>query len=309
MPALGTQTPSPWLPIAYGSTESVAREVAAFRVSDLSFPPGLELGVHRHRSEVLSVVLDGAVDEASPDGDIAVTPATAVVIPAGLPHADRFHGSGARAITVEVDGARRDSRAARSLFAALNVVRATQLSHLAHRLANELRATDPGAPLATEGLVLELLATASRSANEPSTTAPPPAWLATVEDLLTRGFRAPLRIADIARAVNVHPAHLSRVFRAHKGVSLAAHVRRLRLDWAANQLAMGDSPLAALAADAGFADQSHFTNAFKRHTGLTPARYRALTRPSPAGSTPFGDGPAIRDDRGRDTIPPVLFWK
>jgi AraC-like DNA-binding protein len=31
-----------------------------------------------------------------------------------------------------------------------------------------------------------------------------------------------------------------------------------------------------VAADAGFADQAHFTRAFRSAFGLTPARYRAL---------------------------------
>ena len=36
--------------------------------------------------------------------------------------------------------------------------------------------------------------------------------------------------------------------------------------------------LASLALQAGFSDQSHFTRAFKRHTGCTPAQYRGLVR-------------------------------
>ena len=55
-------------------------------------------------------------------------------------------------------------------------------------------------------------------------------------------------------------------------------MRRLRLDWAAAQLADSDVTLAQLAAEAGFVDQSHFTRAFKRHTGLTPGRYRETGR-------------------------------
>jgi AraC family transcriptional regulator len=35
-------------------------------------------------------------------------------------------------------------------------------------------------------------------------------------------------------------------------------------------------PLAFLAVEAGFCDQSHFTRAFKRQFGVTPARFRAL---------------------------------
>jgi AraC family transcriptional regulator len=309
MATLQATAASPWLPVDHGSSDAVAREVASFRVSDVSYPSGLALGPHRHRRDFLSIVLDGTIDEASAEGRLALTPATAVAIPSGLAHADTFHGGGARAIGVEVDGGARHSHVLQPLFSRFRVVRAASLTDLAHRLAGELGRSDPAAPLAAEGLVLELLAVASRRSNDPATPTPPPDWLASVDELLRQGFRAPLRVADLARAVCVHPAHLSRVFRAHNGVSLAAHVRRLRLDWAADQLTRSDSALVTIAAEAGFANQSHFTNAFKRYAGLTPARYRALKRTMEPVPTPFDGGPAIRDDRDRDVIPPVLFWK
>ncbi|TML09662.1 MAG: helix-turn-helix transcriptional regulator [Actinobacteria bacterium] len=37
-------------------------------------------------------------------------------------------------------------------------------------------------------------------------------------------------------------------------------------------------PLAVLAVEAGFCDQSHFTRAFRRLYGVTPARFRAMHR-------------------------------
>jgi AraC family transcriptional regulator len=61
-------------------------------------------------------------------------------------------------------------------------------------------------------------------------------------------------------------------------VSVGEYVRRERLDWAVAQLTTTDTPVATVAAEAGFADQSHFTRAFKRHTGLTPGRYRRVVR-------------------------------
>jgi AraC family transcriptional regulator len=43
-------------------------------------------------------------------------------------------------------------------------------------------------------------------------------------------------------------------------------------------VATTDDSIARIALDAGFADQSHFTRAFRRHHGVTPARYRELVR-------------------------------
>jgi len=41
----------------------------------------------------------------------------------------------------------------------------------------------------------------------------------------------------------------------------------------------GGQSLAQVAAEVGFADQSHLTRQFKRTYGLTPARWLALTAP------------------------------
>src|SRR5438094_198063 len=54
-------------------------------------------------------------------------------------------------------------------------------------------------------------------------------------------------------------------------------LRGRELSWLAWRLA-GETPLADIATEAGFADQSHFTRVFKRHVGATPARYREQTR-------------------------------
>ena len=54
-------------------------------------------------------------------------------------------------------------------------------------------------------------------------------------------------------------------------------LRRLALAQAA--IESGQS-LAQVAAEAGFADQSHMTRHFRRAYGLTPARWRTLTAPS-----------------------------
>jgi AraC family transcriptional regulator len=56
-------------------------------------------------------------------------------------------------------------------------------------------------------------------------------------------------------------------------------VRRVRIERAAEQLGAGDRPLAAVALAAGFSDQSHFCNVFRRLTGMSPSAYRRAARP------------------------------
>jgi AraC family transcriptional regulator len=89
---------------------------------------------------------------------------------------------------------------------------------------------------------------------------------------------AVVTLAGVAEAVGVHPSHLARSFRCAYGKTVGEYARALRLDWATAQLALEDATLAEIAVRAGFADQSHFTRAFRRQTGVTPGRYRELVR-------------------------------
>jgi AraC-like DNA-binding protein len=54
---------------------------------------------------------------------------------------------------------------------------------------------------------------------------------------------------------------------------------RLKVRQALDRLADGQRDLAALAAEAGFADQAHLTRTVRRETGHTPGQLRALLAP------------------------------
>jgi AraC-like DNA-binding protein len=82
-------------------------------------------------------------------------------------------------------------------------------------------------------------------------------------------------LADLARELAVSPHHLSRVFRAATGRTIARHRMRLRARIAMERLAGGQRDLARLAADLGFADQSHLCRVVRSETGATPSALRA----------------------------------
>jgi AraC family transcriptional regulator len=148
------------------------------------------------------------------------------------------------------------------------------IAHRAARLIREVHGVDALSPLAAEGLVLEMLVELSRSVVTSSLRPPP--WLLRAQNLLHDTFAEPIRMADVASAVGVHPAHLARTFRIHFKTSMGSYVRRLRLEWAAGELAQSQASLADVALAAGFSDQAHLTRLFKRHFGCTPGRYRWL---------------------------------
>jgi len=76
----------------------------------------------------------------------------------------------------------------------------------------------------------------------------------------------------------MQPPSLARAFRRRYGCTVGEYVRRLRIEFACRELAGSEKPLASIAQNAGFFDQSHFSKTFKLLTGQSPAAYRKLLR-------------------------------
>ena len=81
-------------------------------------------------------------------------------------------------------------------------------------------------------------------------------------------------LSELAGAFSVSPHHLSRVFHSACLHTVARHRMRLRARTALERLAGGERDLARLAADTGFADQSHLCRVLVQETGGTPAALR-----------------------------------
>ena len=143
---------------------------------------------------------------------------------------------------------------------------------LATRLMLELADPDASTGMGAEALAHELLGAACRWRDKPERGV---RWLAWVRDRLHAGGEPSL--GELAGLAGVHRAHLARSFSSQYGVRVVEYHRRLRLGAAAARLGRGTVPLARLAQESGFTDQSHLTRWFTRVLGVTPGAYaRAL---------------------------------
>lgn len=85
---------------------------------------------------------------------------------------------------------------------------------------------------------------------------------------------AVLDLRSLAAELGHTPFHVSRVFRRVTGVTLIEHRNNIRVALAIDRLAEGQEPLARLAAELGFCDQSHLSRVLRRSVQQTPGRLR-----------------------------------
>jgi AraC family transcriptional regulator len=259
--------------------EPVARRsVAGLTLAESYYAAGLRLPRHSHQCATFCLVLQGAFAQVYPQESWECRPATLLFCQPDEAHADYFNHSDARCFIIECA----PEWLARARDSGLTLDGPARFqggwpAWLTARLYQEFQQTDAPAALAIEGLALELIAAVARSA-PPEAERQAPRWLKVAQDLLRARFADNLTLAEVAATVDVHPVHLAKVFRRFQRCTVGEYVRRLRIEFACQQLSATDARLVDISLAAGFAHQAHFSRAFKQHTGLTPATYRTIFR-------------------------------
>lgn len=239
-------------------------------LSELRQPPSCKVPRHEHELAYITLVLDGCYAETDCCGRAEMHTFSAAFNPVGINHTGEVGCQGASLFTIEL--------------------RPKLLKHLDVPLPSQPLCPRDARPLLWPGLrlyslfkaqvnddlcaeshVWELVAalTEKRDADRL-----PPTWFRRVTQRLHEEFRSPLSISGLAKDAGVHPVHLARVFRAHARKTAGDYLRDLRVRAACQLLRDREVPLAAVAAECGFADQSHLTRIFKRFVGTTPAQFR-----------------------------------
>jgi AraC family transcriptional regulator len=86
----------------------------------------------------------------------------------------------------------------------------------------------------------------------------------------------PLNRERLAAVAGFSVPHLHRVFTACTGESVAAYIRRVRMERAGRKLRMGAVDITEVALAAGYATHAAFGKAFKQQYGLSPSEFRQL---------------------------------
>jgi len=84
-----------------------------------------------------------------------------------------------------------------------------------------------------------------------------------------------LTLTDLAAVACLSPYHFSRSFKQAVGIGPQRYVTKRRLERAKTLMRRTTQPLALIAQEVGFSDQSHLTSVFRREIGVTPGHFRA----------------------------------
>jgi AraC family transcriptional regulator len=236
-------------------------------MTEAALEPERRLARHSHELAFFCLLVGGGYEEEYGSRTVDYRPFTVAYHPPGEPHRSRISLAGAHVFNVEIS----TEWLVAHRIPSMADVSGGEITWLATRLFREYRDGLANLPIASESLVLEMLALAGGNAGP---GAAGPRWLRRAVDYLESEFRRSLRIREVAGEVGANPTHLSRVFRRQIGVPIGEYVHRLRVRYASEELSRPGARLADVAAAAGFADQSHMTRVFKRVTGITPGAFR-----------------------------------
>ena len=95
-----------------------------------------------------------------------------------------------------------------------------------------------------------------------------------VHDELTANLAERVTIEELSRKYLMNTTTLKRCFKQVYGETIAAHMKKHRMEQAASLLLKTQNDIAAIAQAVGYESQSRFTAAFKETYGELPTEYR-----------------------------------
>lgn len=102
---------------------------------------------------------------------------------------------------------------------------------------------------------------------------------ARVVEHVDRHLGEDLSLHDLASVAGCSVSAVQALFKKHAGLNPGEFVTRRRMQAAEQVLLASDLPLKAIAERLGFADERHFSTAFRRFHGMPPGRFRQESAP------------------------------
>lgn len=91
-------------------------------------------------------------------------------------------------------------------------------------------------------------------------------------------YNTPIRLktaAEFANSLSIHPNYLNAILKKNTGQNLSIHIQNRLLEESKVFLLRTEWTLQNIGYAIGYADQPNFSRFFKKHTGITPAKFRS----------------------------------
>ncbi len=237
-------------------------------VGEYFYPSRYEISRHSHDRAYLSVVSRGEYRETVGATASEIAGPTVIVHLAGESHHEVFGNRGATIFSVDMPGDWFEPvlDRARTIYTGADVTTAIA------KLAREMTTGGTASEWFVESAVLHLVGVVVR---QDERRRPDASWLRQVTTYLHDTYARNTPLAELATLAGVHPVCLARHFRRLHRCTVGEYVRALRIERALADLARSKKPIAEIAAEHGFADQSHLTRQVRLATGMTPRKWRA----------------------------------
>jgi len=248
-------------------------------LSDVCYAPGLNLASHAHERGKICLVVQGKYHERIGRQTIHYRPFHCVYHPPGFDHTDGVGENGMRLLSLSFD---------RALFDEIDTHRVdlTPLRELTGRsqvwrILRLFTASRSLLPIEIEAAAVNII---TEIVSAPREIPRSLRSLRAARDFITENYRSSLTLAEVAQAVDLHPVYLGQLFTTKVRQTLGDFVNDLRVRAAAEALSCGSAPLADIAVENGFYDQSHFSRVFSRKVGVSPGAFRRRHQTRIAGS-------------------------
>lgn len=93
-------------------------------------------------------------------------------------------------------------------------------------------------------------------------------------NFINMNFAEDLTVNEIAEKVHVHPAHLMRLFKQEKGMTISHFRNQKRIKEAKELLVHTKLSITNISTIVGYNNPQYFSEVFKQHEGMTPKEFR-----------------------------------
>jgi AraC family transcriptional regulator len=241
-------------------------------VSTVTLNARLKFASHAHDRDQLCVVLEGRYEESCDARAVALRAGSVLWRRAGQMHANVVGADDAEVILVDIEPERSQRLCLHSAGRAAYFVPGT-FDEIYRELVCEVRRSDQASRIAIEGLVFLLAARAGRRCTLPKSAMPE--WLSKAVELTRSEYSRRISLAEVAALAGVHPVTVAVAFRRHFGKSFGDYVTDLRIAYARRELQNTQRPIAEIAQEAGFYDESHMGRVFRQRFRVSPGALRS----------------------------------